>query len=266
VFERRHHNSVRAPMAPVRIASPQRRRRGYARPMRHWSWALAAVMGAAGCGTLFPGPDPVGEVDAANACAPLRVVFDGGGGSAQDVFIAGLDGSGRIAVAPSPAIDFGPVGSVDGFVALQSSRDGPFQIYVARADGSMVTRLAPTSLTMRYPAFSRAGNRLAFVRSGQLVDANRDGSDLVAIPSVDMSWPAWSPDDRELVALNLDLTTNDTRHLVVHRADGTGAMRQLTFGGDNQRAPTWSPDGARIAFENEAVLARHADDDHDHRG
>ena len=46
-------------------------------------------------------------------------------------------------------------------------------------------------------------------------------------------------------------TANDFNHVWVMNADGTGA-RQLTFAESWDSGPTWSPDGARIAFARQS--------------
>jgi len=105
-----------------------------------------------------------------------------------------------------------------GKIAFSSDRDGPFDIYVMKADGSSVRRL-----TTSRP------------------DDVGTSKELAAL------WPRWSADGQRIVYQSgpPDLTTGQ---VYVMNADGSG-QRRLTgpSQGDNV-LPAWSPDGSRIAF------------------
>jgi dipeptidyl aminopeptidase/acylaminoacyl peptidase len=125
---------------------------------------------------------------------------------------------------------------------------GVGHIYVAAADGSGATRLAPGE----WPAWSPDGRRLAFHRPGEgrtfLIDA--DGSDEVRVG--DGSWPSWSPDGSHLVVAGNDGIAimrpdgSTVRTLVPHHFLGT-TYRPWDMG---VAKPAWSPDGSRIVFEH----------------
>lgn len=63
--------------------------------------------------------------------------------------------------------------------------------------------------------------------------------------------PAWSPDGQRIVFTSHDVTDNQlnsvTAEVYVMNTDGTGLTR-LTFNGEEERAPSWSPDGTKILF------------------
>jgi len=63
--------------------------------------------------------------------------------------------------------------------------------------------------------------------------------------------PAWSPDGRRIVFTSHDVTDNQTNsvttEIYVMNTDGTGLTR-LTFNGEEERGPSWSPDGTKIVF------------------
>jgi TolB protein len=61
----------------------------------------------------------------------------------------------------------------------------------------------------------------------------------------------WSPDGRRIVFTSHPVTDDPLRsnlaEVYVINMDGTGLTR-LTFNGEEERAPSWSPDGARIVY------------------
>ena len=63
--------------------------------------------------------------------------------------------------------------------------------------------------------------------------------------------PAWSPDAQHIVFTSHDVTDNQlnsvTAEIYVTNIDGTGLTR-LTFNGEEERGPSWSPDGTKIVY------------------
>lgn len=82
--------------------------------------------------------------------------------------------------------------------------------------------------------------------------------DLISVPV--LSDPQLSPDGTSVVYVQADAdwTANKrVSHLWRARADGTEAV-QLTFGGEGESRPRWSPDGAALAFVTKREGAEHA--------
>ena len=100
-------------------------------------------------------------------------------------------------------------------IAFMSKRDGYFnpEIYVMDADGGNQQRLTNNRHDDRSPSWSPDGKRIVFF-------SNRDGHVMGGIP---------------------------TNEIYVMDADG-GNQQRLTNNRHDDRSPSWSPDGKRIAF------------------
>ena len=135
-------------------------------------------------------------------------------------------------------------------------------IYRRDANGAMqqVTHVMGDEVDI-YPAWSRAGTRIAFERFNgreypggpcQLIVMNSDGSDLRRVGRVatDCSGASWGPDDRQLVFGGGPPMANGATLQVVN-VDGTGLRILLRGRGGNPEDgthPSWSPDGRTIVF------------------
>jgi Tol biopolymer transport system component len=80
-----------------------------------------------------------------------------------------------------------------------------------------------------------------------VMHGNGDNPQLLATTSGPKSDPVISPDGRKIVFTVGDISAGSVSPLWIVNSDGTG-LEQLTFDGANDMRPTWSPDGARIAF------------------
>ena len=107
-------------------------------------------------------------------------------------------------------------------LAFVSTRDGDYAIFEMNADGSAQRRLTP-----REDTGASSPARLFFQVE-----------------------PAWSPDASQIAFSSARSGSFD---LFVMDADGTDT-RRLTSGKQDDSHPTWSSDGARLAFEREGDI------------
>ncbi len=152
-------------------------------------------------------------------------------------------------------------------IAFVSERDGNPEIYVMDVDGKNQRRLTNNSDGDTSPSWSPDGNRIAFAsdRDGH-VDAmhglptyeiyvmNPNGDNpqnLTNSPHYDMS-PSWSPDGKRIAFASNRFSFDGEKHFLsfdicVMDNDGKNLQR-LTENRQDDRDPSWSPDGKRIVF------------------
>ncbi len=140
-------------------------------------------------------------------------------------------------------------------IAFTSALDD-FDLIEVPLDGSPVRTLLSTSRNEFDPAWSWAGNQLAYStdRTGtsQIWVRPRDGWErpLVTEKDFDRTWiasfnePNFSPDDQR-VAYSI---VGSSGHSIYVSSVAGGKPIRLSVDNYDQRSPTWSPDGAWIAY------------------
>lgn len=197
-----------------------------------------------------------------------RILFFGGGGLPEGLYVADIDGSHRKRIANVEDDITNPVFSSDSrkvaFTGTPSEDCYCFRVWVVNSDGSGLRVFADDAVA---PSFSPDSKKLAYlgqyVWDGQYgvltvahVRGARRARGLGPESNVNESLRlVWSPRGDRLAA------STDAREVRVHSASRPGAPKR--FPGDS---PSWSPDGTRIAFHSAryptAIFVARADGSH----
>lgn len=210
-----------------------------------------------------------------------RVAFGSSGDHKSEIKVMNVDGSGlRSLTGNTSNYDGEPTWSPDGtriaFVrGFDLTRDGianlsscPSEIYAINADGTGGLVNLTQGGGGTDPSWSPDGRRIAFAsqREGSydIYTMTTDGGEVkqLTTAATQESEPAWSPDGASiayvsgLVTAHLDCgfahtgTSNipyaNGPDIYLMAEDGTG-QRRVTYTANNSE-PTWSPDGASLAF------------------
>ena len=139
----------------------------------------------------------------------------------------------------------------DSRIVFRSDRDGDFEIYTMKPDGSDVRRLTNNSAYDDFPVWSPDGKKIVFVsdRDGEpeIYRMNSDGSRLRRLTTDNgpvNAYPAWSPDGRKIAYAS---ERDGNREIYVMDGDGSNRVN-LTNDPGYDASPSWSPDGKRILF------------------
>lgn len=148
-----------------------------------------------------------------------------------------------------------PTRSLKGKIVFASDRDGDYEIYVMRANGSRVRQLTHNTADDYGPAWSPDGRSIAFVRfvsrSNEeifLMSAQGTAEMRVRIPSTQDSDPTWTPDGHWITYVG----AWDGASVYMMRRDGTprGAI-VLEEDNSYMENPAWAPGGRRLVYTYE---------------
>ena len=135
-------------------------------------------------------------------------------------------------------------------VVFSSNRDGNFEIYGMKADGTDVVRITDSAGDDLDPALSPDRSKIVFTstRDGnhEIYSMNVDGTGLMRLTNnsqIDVN-PNWSPNNNK-IAFASDF--DGDFEIYSMNADGS-ALTRLTSNNTVDSFPAWSPDGSQIAF------------------
>lgn len=204
---------------------------------------------------------------AATVAAPAHAAFPGANGriafsSEGDIWTINADGSGLTRLTSTPEEEAQSAFSPDGTRITYRRRPTagePYQVYVMNADGSDQRRISQSAVNDTQPGWSPDGNTLVFRRStsgdpnADVWAMNADGTNvraLVTSPGADERYPVFSADGSRLA---FNSSRDGQYEIYVANADGSAPQRLTTNPGYDS-APSWAPDGTRIAFERGDAL------------
>ena len=138
-------------------------------------------------------------------------------------------------------------------ILFNGLRDGDWEIYSIKADGTDLRQLTSNEARDFSPSWSPDGERIALFsdRDGdfEIYIMDADGTNVVQITTneVDDLNPWWSPNSNKIVFVRRQ---GEDEEIYVMDADGTN-VEQLTFLLARDRNPRWSPKGDRIVYQSD---------------
>jgi dipeptidyl aminopeptidase/acylaminoacyl peptidase len=172
-----------------------------------------------------------------------QIAFEQHLGRTHAIAVARADGTEARQVALGSWPAWSPLGDTIAFVGHDQ---GQRRVLVANVDGTNVHSFSATS-GATWAVWSPDGTRLAVeterdLQSAELVVSVADSHVVLNLRSLGQN-PAWSPDSHQLM-----LVDNVTDSIDIIHIDGVG-FDQLPANATHIENATWSPDGARIAFD-----------------
>ncbi|HYE86876.1 MAG TPA: hypothetical protein VEA16_11010, partial [Vicinamibacterales bacterium] len=200
-----------------------------------------------------------------------RIVYQSNRSGNSEIYVMNADGTGVLRLTDHQAVDENPAWSPDGRrIAFRSYRDGNAEIYTMAPDGSGLRNLTNHPADDIHPYWSPDGSRIVFNSTRAPIDGKpvltifsmrSDGSDVrqISRDGFEETYAQLSPDaSRIVLRRRLEEETPGwernpgNSEIYVMNADGSNA-RRLTHHPGFDGWPSWSPDGAWIAYAAEGA-------------
>ncbi|MFA6112239.1 MAG: leucine-rich repeat domain-containing protein, partial [Candidatus Latescibacterota bacterium] len=189
-----------------------------------------------------------------------RIAFVSDREGDTDIFLMDAAGTGLTNLTRHQGRDLGPTWSPDGTrLAFASDREGDYDIYLVEAIGGEPVNLTRSPAMDFSPGWSPDGTRIAYASADQgsaheIWVVEISGGNPVRLtdnPASDLN-PVWSPDGSRIAFMSDRDQASGSYDLWLMSSDGTGQVNLTRRAGDlvvsNNTDPTWSPDGAFLAF------------------
>jgi TolB protein len=185
-----------------------------------------------------------------------RLAFSSNRHGGPEIYVVDLGAGGTPQrLTNNSANDWLPDWSPDGTrIVFTSERSGNYDSWVMNADGGNPSAWVATAAWDEYPRWAPDGQRISFsstartggVDNSEIFVRQANGSlTRVTQTQAENQWADWSPDGR--LAYTEGYQGDSNWDIYLSNADGSN--RTLWLGGPGRDVqPTWSPDGARIAF------------------
>ncbi len=189
-------------------------------------------------------------------------------GTGQQIVVMDKDGTNQVQITFAPVtmdvIFSSPNWSPGGdriVYAREVTPSGPYSLEVMDPDGSNVIPISPVGSRWTRPHWSPDGTRIYYqdlFAGGWLFSVNPDGSGVSQVSSSGCSYYGYdlSPDGTRLVVSSTCLDTGIPDEILTMDLDGSNVFR-LTNNSVYDWEPSWSRDGAKIAFVRRAGYDDH---------
>jgi TolB protein len=139
-------------------------------------------------------------------------------------------------------------------ILFVSNRDGNDEIYAMNLDGTNIVRLTYNNVPDGRASWSSNGQHIAFASgaagSRDIFIMNANGQalkNLTNTPDADEDFPEWSPQGNRII---FSSNRDGNHQIFVSDPDGENLV-QLTHTPQDDKWPTYSPDGSLIAFQSD---------------